>query len=152
VFGALWGTVFDIIGAGAGALLSFYIARKSGRTGLQSLLKNKKVQAFDKKAGKNGFLVVLYMRLMPFFPFDCVSYGAGLSKVKFWDYTWATLIGIIPGAIVCNGFGASLQHIGSSGFFWAVAMYAVFALVPLAFRRRSKDRSNKDGGGLHDSN
>jgi len=140
VFGAFWGSVFDIIGAGAGALLSFYIARKWGRTGFQALLKHKKLQAFDQKAEKNGFLVVLYMRLMPFFPFDGVSYGAGLSNIKFKDYTWATLIGIIPGAIVYNVFGASLHHIGSAGFYWAILMYAGFALVPLAFRRRSKGR------------
>jgi uncharacterized membrane protein YdjX (TVP38/TMEM64 family) len=86
-------------------------------------------------------MVVLYMRLMPFFPFDGVSYGAGLSNIRFWDYTWATFIGIIPGAIVYNVFGASLNAIGSAKFFGAVLLYAVFALVPLWVMRRKRKKN-----------
>ncbi|SDN39001.1 Uncharacterized membrane protein YdjX, TVP38/TMEM64 family, SNARE-associated domain [Paenibacillus sp. yr247] len=138
VFGVFWGTVYDIIGAGAGALLSFYITRKWGRNSFQRILRNKKLQSFDQKAEEKGFMVVLYMRLMPFFPFDGVSYGAGLSKIKFWDYTWATLIGIIPGAVVYNVFGASLQEIGSDRFYEAFALYAVFVIVPLLIKRRTR--------------
>jgi uncharacterized membrane protein YdjX (TVP38/TMEM64 family) len=140
VFGAFWGTIYDVIGAGAGALLSFVIARKWGRSSVERLIKRKKLQTFDDKAKRNGFMVVLYMRLMPFFPFDGVSYGAGLSKVRGWDYTLATLIGIIPGAVVYNVFGASLNNIGSAGFYWAVLLYAVFALVPLWFRYRKRKK------------
>ncbi|MDD9266800.1 TVP38/TMEM64 family protein [Paenibacillus sp. GCM10023248] len=143
VFGAFWGTIYDIIGAGAGALLSFYITRKWGRHGFQHILRNKKLQSFDQKAEERGFMVVLYMRLMPFFPFDGVSYGAGLSKIRFWDYTWGTLIGIIPGAVVYNVFGASLQDIGSGKFYAAVGMYAVFALVPLLIKRMQAVRARK---------
>ncbi len=138
VFGAFWGTVYDVIGAGAGAILSFVIARKWGRGGVQKLIKEKKLQSFDEKAEQHGFLVVLYMRLMPFFPFDGVSYGAGLSKITMRDYTLATWIGIIPGAIVYNYFGASLQHIGSLHFYAAIAIYTAFALVPLLIHKRKK--------------
>ncbi|MEW9700821.1 TVP38/TMEM64 family protein [Paenibacillus sp. SI8] len=142
VFGAFWGTIYDIIGAGAGALLSFYITRRWGRNGFQRILRSKKLLTFDQKAEENGFMVVLYMRLMPFFPFDGVSYGAGLSKIRFWDYTWATLIGIIPGAVVYNVFGASLKDIGSSNFYWAVALYIVFAFIPFAVRRGQKSKAH----------
>lgn len=145
VFGAFWGTIYDIIGAGAGALLSFYITRKWGRNSFQRILRNKKLQSFDQKAEEKGFMVVLYMRLMPFFPFDGVSYGAGLSKIRFWDYTWGTLIGIIPGAVIYNVFGASLQDIGSENFYWAAAMYAVFALIPFALRRSQKRQARQEG-------
>ncbi|MNQ99628.1 TVP38/TMEM64 family inner membrane protein YdjZ [compost metagenome] len=136
VFGAFWGTVYDIIGAGAGALLSFYITRRWGRGSFQRILRSPKLLSFDQKAEEKGFMVVLYMRLMPFFPFDGISYGAGLSKIRFWDYTWATFIGIIPGAIVYNVFGASLNDIWSWKFLGAVVMYAVFAIVPLVIKKR----------------
>ncbi|GFZ90815.1 hypothetical protein GCM10008018_41400 [Paenibacillus marchantiophytorum] len=144
VFGAFWGTIYDIIGAGAGALLSFYITRRWGRNSFQRILKSKKLLSFDQKAEEKGFMVVLYMRLMPFFPFDGISYGAGLSKIRFWDYTWGTLIGIIPGAVVYNVFGASLQEIGSVKFYAAVGMYALFALIPLLFKKRQQGEKAKD--------
>ncbi|UJF34125.1 TVP38/TMEM64 family protein [Paenibacillus hexagrammi] len=141
-FGALWGTVYDIIGAGAGAILSFYLTRRWGRGGFQRIIRGKKLQSFDEKAENNGFMVVLYMRLMPFFPFDGVSYGAGLSKIRASDYTWATLIGIIPGAIVYNVFGASLQDIGSGKFYGAIALYVVFAVLPFAFKRKQRQHAH----------
>ncbi|MCD1260563.1 TVP38/TMEM64 family protein [Paenibacillus athensensis] len=140
-FGAFWGTVYDVIGAGAGAVLSFQIARRWGRGSFERLIRGKKLQTFDEKAEKNGFMVVLYMRLLPFFPFDGVSYGAGLSKIRTGDYTWATFIGIIPGAVVYNVLGDSLQEIGSMKFYLAVALYVAFALIPLVVRRRQKARA-----------
>ncbi|MNI29778.1 TVP38/TMEM64 family inner membrane protein YdjZ [compost metagenome] len=145
VFGAFWGTVYDIIGTGAGAALSFMIARRWGRSSVERLLTHKKLQSFDDRAGKSGFMVVLYMRLLPLFPFDVVSYGAGLSKVRGWDYFIATMIGLVPGAIVYNVFGGSLQDIGSAEFYWALLMYAFFAIVPLFWMRRNKNKSQNDG-------
>ncbi|MGG1513935.1 TVP38/TMEM64 family protein [Paenibacillus oryzisoli] len=145
VFGAFWGTIYDFIGAGAGALLSFYITRRWGRGAFQRILKSKKLLSFDQKAEEKGFMVILYMRLMPFFPFDGISYGAGLSKIRFWDYTWGTMIGIIPGAIVYNVFGASLNDIWSFKFLGAVIMYAVFAIVPLLLRGRMQKRKVRAG-------
>lgn len=138
VFGAFWGCIYYIIGAGAGAILSFYIARKWGRGIVEKLIKGEKLQSFVDRAEKSGFTVVLYMRLVPIFPFDGISYVAGLSKVRARDYILATMIGIIPGAVVYNVFGASFHDFGSSGFYWAVAMYVAFAALPLVLRRMRK--------------
>lgn len=75
---ALLGTIYDIIERVP--CDAFYITRKWGRNGFQRILRNKKLQSFDQKAEEKGFMVVLYMRLMPFFPFDGVSYGQGFPK------------------------------------------------------------------------
>lgn len=63
-FGAFNGTLYDVIGAGTGALLAFWIARKFGRGSVEKLLRGKKLQSFDERVGNNGFLVILYMRLV----------------------------------------------------------------------------------------
>lgn len=65
-FGAFNGTLYDVIGAGTGALLAFWIARKFGRGSVEKLLRGKKLQSFDERIGNNGFLVILYMRLFLF--------------------------------------------------------------------------------------
>ena len=51
-----------------------------GRGSFQRILRSPKLLSFDQKAEEKGFMVVLYMRLMPFFPFDGISYGAGIIK------------------------------------------------------------------------
>ncbi|MHA2052958.1 MAG: TVP38/TMEM64 family protein, partial [Candidatus Hodarchaeales archaeon] len=42
-----------------------------------------------------GFIFVLLGRLAPFIPFDAVSYGAGLTRISFWNYFIPTIIGTI---------------------------------------------------------
>ncbi|MBI2986522.1 MAG: TVP38/TMEM64 family protein [Deltaproteobacteria bacterium] len=105
VFGPLFGTVYTVIGASLGAFLSFGIARLLGRDFVKPLLKGK-LQQCDAFAERNSFSVVLFMRLLPIFPFDMVNYGAGLCGVKPVSYVVATVLGIIPshGAkVYCSG-------------------------------------------------
>ena len=142
VFGVFWGLIYDIIGAGAGAITFLSILRANGdEAAFNGFCEIRSCNLSIRRPRKKAFMVVLYMRLMPFFPFDGVSYGAGLSKIRFWDYTWGTLIGIIPGAVVYNVFGASLQDIGSGKFYAAVGMYIAFALIPLLLKKRQALRT-----------
>ncbi len=141
-FGAFWGTIYDVIGAGTGAVLSFYIARRFGRQSVEKLLRGKKILDIDERIGRNGFLVILYVRLFPF-PFDGVNYGAGLSKVSARDYIPATYLGIIPGALVYNYVGQSLRDIGSSQFYIAISVYACFAIIPVVIMKVIQKRKGK---------
>jgi len=143
-FGAFYGTLYDVIGAGTGALLAFWISRKFGRASVEKLLRGQKLQSFDEQVGKNGFLVILYMRLFPF-PFDGVNYGAGLSKIRARDYIPATYIGIIPGAFVFNYIGQSLRDIGSDQFYIAISLYLIFALTPIVYKQVKKHKSKDEG-------
>jgi uncharacterized membrane protein YdjX (TVP38/TMEM64 family) len=144
-FGAFYGTIYDIIGAGTGAVLAFWIARRFGRGSVEKLLRGKRWQTFDERAEKHGLTAVLFMRLIPLFPFDGINYGAGLSNIRLRDYTIATYVGIIPGAIVYNNFGASLHHIGSKQFYIALSIYAAFALFPLIYRWVKKNKTTEEG-------
>lgn len=47
-------------------------------------------------------------RLLPFIPFDAVSYAAGLTSMDFWPFFLATGIGQLPATIVYSYAGGSL--------------------------------------------
>ena len=97
LFGTFKGFIFNLIGATIGASLSFLIARLLGKDFVESLFKNMK---FYSSFENNGFNTILILRLIPIVPFNALDFASGVTKIKFKDYFFATLVGIIPGTFV----------------------------------------------------
>ena len=93
-FGKWWGTLFILIGATAGSCISFLLVRYLGRSFIErmGLMKKGRLKMFDEGIEKNGFRMVLFMRLIPLFQYDALNFGLGLSKIKFRDFAWAPLL------------------------------------------------------------
>jgi len=143
-FGAWMGTVYTIIGATLGAMLSFYVAKTVGK----SLVK----KDWTGNAGKiqsqmeqNGFLYVLLFRLIPVINFDLISYMAAIAKVRFASFALATFIGIIPGTFAYNFLGSSFVSGNPETIFFAVVVFIVLTVVPILIRNRwaSKQKFDK---------
>ncbi len=143
-YGPWLGTLLDVIGAGTGGLLSFWIARMLGRRGVEKLIGKGKLNVLDERIATNGFLVVLIVRLIPLFPFDAISYASGLSKIRFKQFAIANYIGIIPGAFVYNNIGSSLRDPFSWQFFLAIGLYVLFFAVGLVAQQILKNKQKKE--------
>jgi uncharacterized membrane protein YdjX (TVP38/TMEM64 family) len=100
LFGWIKGAILSWTSAMAGAALCFYISRIYGR-GVAEKFASKMalddVEVFFEKYGKNTILVA---RLLPFVPFDPISYVAGLTPMGFGGFFLATGIGQLPATIV----------------------------------------------------
>ena len=57
---------------------------------------------------KDAFYYLLFLRLVPAFPFFIVNAVAGVCRVNFRSFVLATFIGIIPGAYVFAWLGRGL--------------------------------------------
>jgi uncharacterized membrane protein YdjX (TVP38/TMEM64 family) len=110
IFGwALSGTV-TIVAATIGAIIVFQIVKTSlGATIAE------RAGPFVKKlsAGfaNDAFNYLLFLRLVPAFPFFAVNAVAGLARVDLRTYALATLIGIIPGSYAFAWLGRGLGSI-----------------------------------------
>ncbi|RMG65179.1 MAG: TVP38/TMEM64 family protein, partial [Calditrichaeota bacterium] len=93
-----------------------------------------RIKQFDEKIEKNGFKIILFMRLIPLFQYDAVNFGAGLSKVKFRDYFFATLLGMAPGGFINATLGESLENPLSVQFFVALGFFVLLMLVPTIYK------------------
>lgn len=60
---------------------------------------------------RDSFSYLLFLRLVPVFPFFIVNAVAGLSRVNLWTFTIATAIGIIPAAFAFAYLGTGLDGI-----------------------------------------
>jgi uncharacterized membrane protein YdjX (TVP38/TMEM64 family) len=134
-FGALWGTVLTVIGATAGAVVSFSLARTMGKN-----LAKKQWQGnmgkVQRQLEHKGLLYVLLVRLIPIFPFDLISYVAGVSKVRFKAFFAGTLFGIIPGTFAYNFLGASFVKANWQDTLVAVIVFVLAITIPILFRKR----------------
>lgn len=140
-FGPWWGTFYVVLGGVAGACLCFAIARLLGRKKMQRYLNRfSHLQLFEEKMSANGFRTMLFMRIVPIFPYDPVSYLAGLSKIRFRDYIAATALGMIPGAFAYNVLGYSLLDIFSTTFLLGITLVVLALITPLAYHLRNKNR------------
>jgi uncharacterized membrane protein YdjX (TVP38/TMEM64 family) len=141
-FGKWWGTVYILIGATLGASLSFVIARYFGRKFIESFewLHKGKIKSFDEGIEKNGFRMMIFMRLIPLFQYDAVNFGGGLSKMKFRDFFLASLIGMAPGGFINAMLGSSLENIISVQFFVALGIFILLMFVPGIYKAIKKRR------------
>ena len=143
VWGKWLGTVYILIGATAGACLSFLVARYFGRSFIENskLLKQDKIKSFDEGIEKNGFRFILFVRLIPLFQYDAVNFGSGLSKITLRDYALATFIGMIPGGFINALLGSSLDNIVSVQFFAALGGFVLLMLIPAIYTWLKKKKN-----------
>lgn len=107
IYGHTWGTVYIIIGALTGAIIAFYIARLAGREVVGRFIG--KISAPAWIGSQNSMMIaVLLSRLVPFISFDLISYAAGLTSIKLWRFSVATLIGLMPASFLLAHFGSEM--------------------------------------------
>jgi len=113
IYGPLWGVLLVVPASLTGASLSFLAARRLGRRGLHRwLARHREMNALDQAVARNGFRVILLLRLDPIFlPFAPLNYALGLTGVGFRDYLLASGLGMFPASVVYVYFGSLLPHL-----------------------------------------
>lgn len=135
LFGVLLGTALTLVGATAGATAAFLIGRRLGRTQVERIA-GRRIGALDAWLERWGLLAVIYVRLLPVFPFNALNYAAGVTALRTRDYVLGTAIGIIPGTFAFSALGSSLDDPTSPEFLAALGLIVLLAvLAPLLNRR-----------------
>lgn len=114
LFGVLAGAALTVIGATIGAAALFLIARSA----FGDVLRVKAGPFLARMADgfrENAFSYLLFLRLVPAFPFWAVNLAPALLGMRFVPFVIATAIGIIPGTAVYSAFGAGLGKIFDAG-------------------------------------
>lgn len=146
LFGAAWGTVLTLLGATAGATAAFLVARWLGRERVERLTDGK-IARLDRWLSNRGLGAVLFLRLVPLFPFNVVNYGAGLTGLPLGTYVAGTAIGIVPGTVAYVGLGAGLDDPGSPRFLASLGLLGVLAAAGFIALRLTPERT--DGSEEH---
>ncbi len=98
-------TIFGGSGLLIGAVIAFLIARYGGRSIVEKLLGKKWTVAIDTWVTENGGKAIFFTRLVPFIPFDLISYISGVTSLSFKSYFIATLLGAFPRCLMLAALG-----------------------------------------------
>jgi uncharacterized membrane protein YdjX (TVP38/TMEM64 family) len=172
LFGTIVGGLAILVGATAGATLIFLIARSA----FGEFLRCRAAAVGDKLAQgfrEDAFSYLLFLRLVPLFPFFVVNLVPALAGVGIVPFVAATAIGIIPATFAFAFFGAGLDSVlaaqeaayqvclaagrtdchldfdpkaaATPQFLCAMATLGVLTLVPVVVKRlrRWRDRTVK---------
>jgi uncharacterized membrane protein YdjX (TVP38/TMEM64 family) len=146
LFGVVAATCYVVIAATFGATVVFLIAR----TALGDSLRGKAGPAMRRmEAGfrDNALSYLLFLRLIPIFPFWLVNLVPAFLGVPLKTYVLATLVGIIPGSLVYASVGNGLGVVFEAGgrpdlgiifepqIILPIAGLGVLAILPVAYKK-----------------
>lgn len=145
LFGLIQGTLLVVTGATIGATIIFLIAKTSlGRTLREKSGKFYKKIESNMKENAVGYL--LFMRLVPIFPFVAVNVIPALFNIPLRTFILTTFFGIIPGTAVFVYFGQQLGSIEAASdlispqVLSAFILLGIFTLIP-SFYKKFKNRN-----------
>lgn len=110
IFGVVKGVVLVSLGSTLAAAISFLLGRFALRGWIEKKLSHKPAfKAIDEAVAREGWKMVLLLRLSPVFPFTLLNYGLGLTKIGFWPAVLASWAGMLPGTILYVYLGSIAQ-------------------------------------------
>ena len=140
VFGRWAGTVLIVLAATLGATLVFLAARY-----LFADMARKRIGGLAQKINQgftqDAFNYLLFLRLVPLFPFWLVNLAPAFTNISLKTYVSATAIGILPGTFVFANLGQNLGRISSTKelltppIIGAFILLGVFALIPVLYKK-----------------
>lgn len=140
LFGPVWGSLLNLLGATLGASLAFLTARYlagdwASRQAGGSL--KKLVSGVEAE----GWRFVAFVRLVPLFPFNLTNYALGLTRIGILPYVITSLICMAPGAIAYTWLGhAGREAMAGDGAAIKYALLALGLLAAIAFLPRLFNR------------
>lgn len=152
-FGVGVGASLAIVAATIGATLVFLAAQSAFSDFFYQKVKSK-LPKIVKGFEENAFSYLLFLRLVPLFPFFVVNIAPAFMNVRLSTYITATLLGIIPGTVVYASIGHSLESLFALGqqpdlkilfkkeIILPLLGLAVLSLLPI-FWTKSRNGANK---------
>ena len=139
LFGAWFGTLYTLIGATLSAVVGYVMAERLSKLWSSSAPIDR-LQKAKRQMEENGFIYVVWFRLVPFLNFDVVSYVAGLARVKWLPFILATVIGMFPGTVAYNFLGGSLIAGDWRVIAAALTVVVLFTVISLIVRKKLQQK------------
>ena len=117
LFGMFPGTVYNVIGASAGAVAVFMAARAGFGAGVAARVQSGGGAAARLQTAlqRNEWSALLIMRLVPVLPFFVANLIPAFIGARLNRYAITTVVGIIPGTLVFTSIGAGLGTVFARG-------------------------------------
>lgn len=127
IFGPFRGFILTMVGLTLSGTFAFYLARSLGKPFVSKITRGKLLK-LDENIENYGFRIMFLMRLSTIFPYDPLSYAAGLTKMKYRDFILASVLGAFPEMLAYCYLGHSFRHPFSLKVIIPIVLIAVVAV------------------------
>lgn len=141
LFGRWLGTALIVVSASVGAMAVFSAARYLFADATRRRLERSPAAAkLLTGFGRDAASYLLFLRLVPAFPFWLVNLAPAFAPVRASTYLWTTVVGILPGSFVFANLGRSLgdirslQGLVSAEVLVSLGLLGALALLPIGLR------------------
>lgn len=128
MFGITGGILLTWAATLTGATILFWVSRLLGYDWAARHYQKTNLKKIDKMNGFPGFLLILGLRLLPYFPAPLVNIMAGVSKINYWWFFLASAIGKTPFIVGYTVLGFSLIH--SKNYTLGIIVMLTFMVIP----------------------
>ena len=153
LFGHWFGTMYVVISATLGSAIVFIAAKTAFATMLEAKA-GPKIHLLKKGFHEDAMSYLLFLRLVPIFPFWLINIVPGLLAIPLRTFLIATFIGIIPGSFVYVWVGSGLNTVFAENetlklnsiftphVLLPILALALLSLMPILYKRLKKRKSH----------
>ncbi len=128
LFGLAQGTILVSFASTIGALFAYLVARYF----LHDFVQNKfsdRLKLINKKVEEEGAFYLLFLRLVPVFPFFLINLVMALTPIRAFTFYWVSQLGMFPATLIYVNAGTQIAKISSPSDIASPSL--IFALVLL---------------------
>jgi uncharacterized membrane protein YdjX (TVP38/TMEM64 family) len=144
LFGAWWGTLYNVIGITIGSTAAFWISRRYGRAYVESIVHEEALDRFDAVSDDYGRPALFSFFLVPGLPDDVLCFAGGLTDIPLWQLVVLAVVGRTPAFFLVNVVGDLL---GTDQFPAAVVLAVVLVAISVVGYRYRDPLVRLFGGG-----
>jgi uncharacterized membrane protein YdjX (TVP38/TMEM64 family) len=104
LFGPVWGTALNLLGAMLGATAAFLVARYLAADWVREK-SDGRLERLIKGVEAERWRFVAFTRLVPLIPFNLLNYALGLTRIPVIAYMVASLVCMAPGTLAYTWLG-----------------------------------------------
>lgn len=149
LFGLVLGSIYTFLGAMLNCALMFLISRRLGRERMERYIRQKLPPVWQARlrraGGRQGFWLLVVLRLIPAVPYNLINYAFGLTSMGFPQYLLASAVGIIPGTLVFINIGDKALAPSGPTFWIAIGLLVLLLAVTALLGRRLFPDTTENG-------
>ncbi len=121
LYGPIMGPMYALLGCLISALLCYLLGRRMGAETVH-LVAGKKTAYLSRKLSQHGFFMIALLRVLPIAPYTLVNIVAGAFRMRLWDYTAGTVVGLLPGIVIMTFIEYGLERTVYQPDVWNMAL------------------------------
>ena len=141
-FGFWPGTAISFLGEAIGAAVAFYLYRLGFKKMTRdSFTRYPNIQKLVNSEGKQAFLLILSLRLLPFVPSGLVTFAASIGRISLLLFVAASTLGKIPALLIEAYSVKQVLNFGWQGKL--IITITAFALLFFVIKKIRKNNNAK---------